>query len=293
MISARALGILFYLCATGESATVVHLNTVFREGREALRTAFKELEEAGFVERKNTKIQDRHVRESRVTDAGFQYLSDAGFWAHSTELTRVSGRLLQLSVLNNNIHLNSQVSKEYTRETRDEYMTINVGEEVPYEFFESTSTESDWKDERKKYIEYKKKAYEEVKRERNNAKKIRRREDVEPMLWTSSDIGYEFADRLQEKWNIKPWSLTQTRFVPALAEMRKRLDTDGQVELLMLDMFFSSVDFQKYDDPHMLWKMFIKRAPELAPQAIRMVRTPEQLEEAQVAADKSWDWMEE
>lgn len=291
MISARALGILCYLVSTGESPTVKYLQTVFPEGREAIRTSMQELESLGFVERRNTRIRDRHVKESRITLAGCQFVIDAGFWAHPDLLARVSGSLSLLSGLNNHIHLDSQVSKEYTRKAREGIIIDNNGEIMPYEFFEKTSTD-EYLDERKTAMAEKRREYEQAKSEMQQ-KRIRKRQDIDPLLWTSSDIGYEFADRLQDKWNIKPWSLTQTRFIPALAEMRKRLGTDGKVELVMLDLFFQAVDFQKYDDPQMLWKMFIKRSAELAPQALRMVRTPDQIAEAQVAADKSWDWIEE
>lgn len=300
MLSARALGALVYSAVSGVPPTVKNLEKAFTEGREAIRTAIKELEEAGFVERQNTKIHDRHIKSSIITDSGFRYLTDAGFWGEVTRVSggtpdgvaRVSGRLLQLCELNNPIHLYSQISKESLRGAQEEFITIPMGEEMPYEFFEKTSSNDEHLNDRQKYMAHKKKEYEAAKRDKQK-KQMTRRQDIDPALWTSSDIGYEFADRLQEKWHIKPWSIVQTRFIPALAEMRKRLDTDGQVEVLMLNMFFESVDFQKYDDPQVLWKMFIKRAPELAPQALRLIRTPEQLAEAQVAADKSWDWMED
>lgn len=292
-LSARALGILCYLAYTGNPATVEHLQTVFKEGREALRTAAKELESHGFLIRKNAKIGQRFARESKITPAGFRYLAAAGFWGELSTAPRVSGELSQQPVLNNNIHLDSYISKEYTCGAREEFITIPIGGDMPYEYFEKTSSDDEWLNERAKAQKEKQEKYIAAKQKRHDKKTIKLRGNVDPKFWTSSDVGYEFSDRLQQKWHIKPWAVTRSRFIPALAEMRKRLDTDGQVELLMIDLFFEGIDFQKYDDAEVLWKMFIKRAPELAPKALHMVRTPAQLETAQIAADKSWDWMEE
>lgn len=296
-LSMKALGALVFAMANEVSPTVRGLEKHLPDGHTAIRAALKELEVHGFIERKNTKINDRFVRESVVTEAGVAFLAGYGFqtlkkWGDATETVPLS----QLSVLNNNIHIEAKLVKKYTRDASGAPESVLLGEDgMGYEFFEKTSS-SEYDDhlaERKKAAEQKQRDYEAAKRQRHEKRVVLHRDNVDPINWTSSDIGYEFADRLSDKWNIKPWQLTQTRFIPALSEMRKRLGTDGQIDLLMLDMFFESVDFQKYDDPQLLWKMFIKRASELAPQAIRLVRTPDQLAEAQVAADKSWDWMED
>ncbi len=242
----------------------------------------------GLLERRNTLIGSNFCQETVLTDEAYALFSDAGFQAPAM---RVFRPLFQQSEQNNHIP-NNLISKEYTREAREEYVTMYIGEEMPYEFFDKTSSDDDMIKQRQKAMQYKKDQYQAAKRERN-AKQIVKRDSIDQELWTSSDVGYEFSDRLMDKWNIKPWSVTKSRFIPALAEMRKRLDTNGRIEIIMMDLFFEAIDFQKYDDGEVLWKMFIKRAPELVAKAKHMVATPEQLEIAQVAADKSWDWMEE
>lgn len=290
-ISARALGVLYYLVVTGVTPTIKHLEAKFPEGREAIRRALKELEDAGFLVRVRSKVNQRMVTESRVTDLGHAYLYDAGFW---TRPSRVSGTLSEHIKQNNYILLNSLNHQEYTDGVRD-----NLEEDtyVGYEFYEKTSSEDlDALMEKRKAKEQEKldRMYH---KEKEQAKKrdqlLVHRSSVPKHLWTSSDIGYEFSDRLLDIWNIKPWVIVKTRFLPALADMRARLQTDGEIEFEMLDLFFKSVDFQKYDDPHMLWKMFIKRAPELAVLARRANVSEDELANAQIAADKSWDWMEE
>ena len=287
-LSARAFGILCYLVQTGCPTSAKHLQTVFKEGRDAIRVALKELHSLGLLERRNTLIGSNFCQETVLTDEAYALFSDAGFQAPAM---RVFRPLFQPSEQNNHIP-NNLISKEYTREAREEYVTMYIGEEMPYEFFDKTSSDDDMIKQRQKAMQYKKDQYQAAKRERN-AKQIVKRDSIDQELWTSSDVGYEFSDRLMDKWNIKPWSVTKSRFIPALAEMRKRLDTNGRIEIIMMDLFFEAIDFQKYDDGEVLWKMFIKRAPELVAKAKHMVATPEQLEIAQVAADKSWDWMEE
>lgn len=292
-ISARALGVLCYLAYTGAPATVEHLQTVFNEGRDALRAAARELEAMGFLVRKNTKVGNRYIRESRLTDEAYLYLDAAGFQRDNSDIPRVSSLLSQLSEQNNHILLNNLNSKESTREAREEYKIMMIGESMPYEFFEKTSSDvDDIAKQRQKAIQYKKEQYQKAKNERA-AKSITKRDDLPQESWSCSDVAYEFAYRLSDKWHIPQMEVMRTRFVPALANMRSKFDTDGRVEIIMMDMFFESIDFQKYNDANVLWKMFVKRIPEYVQQAKSRVTTPEQLEEAQVAADKSWDWMED
>lgn len=296
-LSMKALGALVYAMSNEISPTVRGLEKHLPDGHTAIRAALKELENLGFIERKNTKINDRFVRVSTITEAGTQFLAGYGFhtlkkWGDATETVP----LLQPSMLNNNIHIEAKIVKKYTRDASDANENALVGVDgMGYEFFAKTSSseQDELLEKRKKFSDEKKQEYQDEKQERHKNRVILHRSKVDPINWTSADIGYEFAERLRHKWNIKPWELTQTRFIPALSEMRKRMNTDGRIDLLMLDMFFESVDFQKYDDPQLLWKMFIKRASELAPQATRVIRTPDQLDDAQVAADKSWDWMED
>lgn len=291
MISARALGLLYYVVVTGVTPTIKNLEAVFPEGREAIRRALKDLEDAGFLVRVRSKVNQRMVTESRVTDLGYSYLYDAGFWVRPS---RVSGTLSQHIKQNNYILLNSLNHQEYTDGVRD---TLEEDTYMGWEYFDKTSNGDLDEYIEKQKAKAKKQEERQFFKEQEQAKKrnqlLVHRSNVPKTSWTSSDIGYEFSDRLLDIWNIKPWVIVKTRFLPALADMRARLHTNGEIEFEMLDLFFKSVDFQKYDDPHMLWKMFIKRAPELAVLAKRANVSEDELANAQVAADKSWDWMEE
>lgn len=278
MISFRALGILSYLYDTNAPITLGHLKSVGTEGRDAIASALRELEGAGFIVRQNLKSGNRFSYHAYITKAGIQYLSGI----------RVSSNPIQLCKQINHNLLIADISTKYTNEVREGYQTVNIEvENMPYEFFNKTSSDDDSVAERVKAQAEKKKAYEDAKQEKH-ARKIVKRGDLPKSAWSSLDVGYEFADRLHQKWNIKPWSLRQSRFVPALGELRKRLNTNGEIEFIMLNLFFDSIDFDKYDDAEVLWKMFISRAPSLVEQARKAVSTPEDIEQAEIDSANSW-----
>ena len=278
MISFRAFGILTYLYDTNTPISIENLRGAGKEGKDAIATALKELEKAGYISRQKLKFGNRYVYSSFITKAGIQYLYSI----------RVSRNYIQLSEQINHNPLIANISTKYTNGVREGYQTVNIEvENMPYEFFDKTSSDDDAIAERIKAQEENKKQYQEE-REAANAKKIVKREDLPKSAWSSLDIGYEFADRLHQKWHIKPWSLRQSRFSPALSSMRKRLDTNGEIEYMMLNLFFDSIDFDKYDDAEVLWKMFISRAPSLVEQARKAVSTPEDLEQAKIDSANSW-----
>jgi hypothetical protein len=115
-------------------------------------------------------------------------------------------------------------------------------------------------------------------------KRKRHRDSVEVSRWNSKDVAYEFADRMLDMWNIPPFRVTQTRFVMALAGLRKRFETNGAIEVAMIDIFFSSIQHDKYKDGNHLWRSFIRIAPSIVEQARIAVTTPEQRETAIVDA---------
>ena len=120
-----------------------------------------------------------------------------------------------------------------------------------------------------------------------NAKVDKRRvhrNGVEVSKWSSKDVAYEFAERMMDMWNIPPFRVTQSRFVMALGAMRKRFETNGTIEVAMIDIFFSSIQHDKYKDGNHLWRSFIRIAPSIVEQARIAVTTPEQRETAIVDA---------
>jgi hypothetical protein len=83
---------------------------------------------------------------------------------------------------------------------------------------------------------------------------------------------------MADLWSIKPFSITQSRFVQALSVFRKQHDTNGEVELKLIELFFSTLKSEKYTDGNHLWRAFLYKAPSLLMQARESIITVEQME---------------
>ena len=83
--------------------------------------------------------------------------------------------------------------------------------------------------------------------------------------------------------------MVEGKFVPALASARLKHGTNGEIEYMMLHLFFESMNMQQHTDSERLWKTFIARFNEFAVKARAMLVSEEQIESAKEQADKSWE----
>ena len=152
-------------------------------------------------------------------------------------------------------------------------------EEVGYEFFEKTSSSDDETlREREKFMAEKKAEYAAVREAKAQQRKDLHRSKIAPIHWTCKDVAYEFADRISNIWSIKPFSVTQSRFVQALSVFRKQNDTNGEVELKLIDLFFATIKHDKYTDGNHLWRAFLYKAPSLVQYAKEQSISIEEIE---------------
>lgn len=295
MISARAVGLLWSCVYLGTNPTAEALQARFKEGREAIRTALNELVFEGLLERRAERVGSRIMTTCFVTEKGQNYFSGYDSWAPETkdrhaESKPIPGALIQQNELTYTKYIASLTSKEITREPREEFTTMNASDIMGYDFFEPTSSDDEATLERLK-ARAKHEADKKEAHQQKTRKRMGGRYDIPVASWAPAEVGHEFAYRIENQWNIPPWSVATSRFIPALATMRKSHDTNGEIEFKMLDLFFASIDFDKYNSAEHLWKLFISRAPALVSQARGMVRTVEQVEEAQSQASKSQEWL--
>jgi hypothetical protein len=151
--------------------------------------------------------------------------------------------------------------------------------QVGYEFFEKTSSsDNDELADRAKHAAQKKAEYAEVREAKAQRRKDLHRSKISPADWTCKDVAYEFGDKMADIWSIKPFSITQSRFVQALSVFRKQNDTNGEVELKLIELFFSTLKAEKYTDGNHLWRAFLYKAPSLLTQARESIITVEQME---------------
>ena len=166
---------------------------------------------------------------------------------------------------------------------------------MPYDFFESGGPTDEYS--------------EDVKADRLKARELKMREgrdvftssrrsrlgsrhDLPQDKWGSNEVAYEFMARLSNYFHIKN-NITIRVITGAFATMRKAQGTNPLEEIKMMDLFFDSTKFEKYDDGEHLWKLFIHRAAELAVQAKRMMVSVEQQEQSAMQAVKSQEWLNE
>lgn len=153
--------------------------------------------------------------------------------------------------------------------------------QVGYDFFPSTSSEDDeFASDRAKQIAYKKQEYAEAQLLKAEKRRDRHRSKIDPALWSCKDVAYEFADRMADLWTIAPFSVTQSRFVQALSGFRKQHDTNGALELAIIDLFFTGLSAEKYTDGNHLWRAFMYKAPSLLQTARELTVTLEDRETA-------------
>jgi hypothetical protein len=185
------------------------------------------------------------------------------------------------------VQLVSRISNSYTARTTNiatnKFLDGVEGKEIEmgWDFFEASSSSDDETiREREKHMAQKKAEYVEAREKKAQQRKDLHRSKVDPAHWTCKDVAYEFADRMADIWSIAPFSVTQSRFVQALAVFRKQHDTNGALEMEIINMFFSSLQAEKYTDGNHLWRAFMYKAPMMLQSARERVVSTEDLETA-------------
>lgn len=254
--------------------TFFYLNPEIRINHRTL------MEEKGLSRRKSYAI----LKELR--DANYvRIIKNVGGGTTLKVVVSDSTTLAESGNANTAVQLVTAISNSYTARTTIK-ATNKFFDEVKeeekkmgYGFFESTSSsDDDLVRARQKYEAFKKAEYQAGKEKKAELRRDMHRSKIDPINWTVKDVAYEFSDRLANLWSIKPFSVVQSRFVPALSAFRKQQDTNGALELEMMNMFFDSLDTEKYTDGNHLWRAFLYKAPSMVQTARERVITPDQVE---------------
>jgi hypothetical protein len=274
-LSLRARAVLFYFANSDMSISADRLSKEVAEGRDAIQTALKELRDVGYILTRKERVGNRVVTVSYVTEKGFL---EAGSWGLKIP------RQIQQSVQNSTIQVLANSAINIKRVTIGE----RLGDLVGYDFFEKTSNLEalEREAERVKSQDHKRQEYNDAKM-RHHEMLANSKENREVKDWTVKDSVIEFATKMGQRWDIKPWNMAGSRFFEALGASRKKYNTNGVIEQEMINLFFTQLAVNKESDGDKLWKLFIARFSELATQAKVRVNSPEDLETAQVQADES------
>jgi hypothetical protein len=274
-LSLRARAALHYFVNSDMSISADRLAEVVAENRKAIQTALRELRDAGLILTRKERVGNRVVTVSYVTEKGFL---EANSWGSQNVLQ------IQHTVQNSTIQVLA-----YSASNINKTSIERLDEKVGYEFFESTSSlEADERQaERIKNMAERKAAYKE-KKEEEHEKKVIDRETTSPDGWNVNQSINEFATQMSQIWGIPPWKMAGSRFFIALAKSRTQYDTNGAIEQEMMRIFFGALKINKETNGDMLWKMFIKRFPDLAIQAKARLNSSIDLETAMVQAQEQW-----
>jgi hypothetical protein len=275
-------------------------------GRDYWGGALKELEDAGMVERGSYRAGPNKQWNNfgNITELGWLYLKNwlpQGADYPPAEWVEGGGKpviLIRENQLINPNNITSITSKEVREENlANEYKTVNMSMEsnLPYDFFKGDPPKDDYvRDGEEENLKYRAAKMEEGKTtfESKKSTTLRTRHNLAKELWGSNEVAFEFMERLTQHFHIKN-NITIRLITGAFATMRKAQKTTALEELKMLDLFFATTKFEKYDDGEHMWKLFVHRASELAVQAKRMIQTPEEKETAAAQAAKSQEWLSE
>jgi hypothetical protein len=274
-LSLRARAALHYFVNSDMSISADRLADVVVENRKAIQTALKELREAGLILTRKERVGNRVVTVSYVTEKGFL---EANSWGSQNVLQ------IQHTVQNSSIQVLA-----YSANNINKTSIEGLEEKMGYDFFEPTSSsEADERQaERLKAIEERKASYKE-KKEEEHEKKVIDRETTSPDGWNINQSINEFATQMSQIWGIPPWNMAGSRFFIALAKSRTQYDTNGSIEQEMMRIFFGALKINKETNGDMLWKMFIKRFPDLAVQAKSRINSSVDLDTAMVQAEEQW-----
>jgi hypothetical protein len=258
-LSARALGLLVFIATRETNISAESLKEHFKEGRDAVSSALKELRINQLIKTSRGKAGNYFYTQTLITDQGKDYLE--------THLRiKVLQKILHVSVI--------------------EYVNIELQVRRGAKKLNSElNTELD-----PNSAEYQEKALKifEASQVIKNEKRIKQRSLKAKEDWTPSDSGYEFEQKISNIWSIPPWSVTESRFIPALASARRKHKTDGQIESDMMDLYLIDDGWLKHQTGDRLWKGFIRRFSDLA-QTAKLKRPRDYTEEELRQIRKKWD----
>jgi CRISPR/Cas system CSM-associated protein Csm2 small subunit len=152
--------------------------------------------------------------------------------------------------------------------------------------------EEDIIEERRKDQVRKHKEKIEMKEKRHEEQRMQRRNPNNTSAWSPTDIGFEFAERVFNLMHIKPWQVTRSRFIYALADKRKEYGTTGDIEKVMIDLYFMQINHNKsITDPEIVWKRFILQFGNLLVEAKRTMVTPDEIETIKEESQSGREWL--
>jgi len=289
VITARALGVLMEIASKELYGGARALSEVFVEGRDACQKSLNELKAAGLTRTTKQKYSNGAYRSIiEITPAGWDLLE-----------TRIS-KVLKTRTLSIQTESYSILSTNSLYADKQERVPDVVGEETfvtvdlktggEMTFLGQMDNDPDEVQDRIQKDRARRAAeYQEAKQKKHDDA-VASSANQPKALWSADKSSTDFVQRLGDMWHVKPWVVSKSRFKIAFANARKTHGTDGELEMLMMDRYFSQLAHEtQINDPEHIWKRFISQFGSLAIDCRRASVTDEELETAKVSAAKSWE----
>lgn len=261
-ISAKSIGLMFFIISTDASISAEALATTLLEGESAIATGLKELRNLGFLELENIRNRDgTFTKHTKVTPSGYAFFAQA-----IAQIGAFNSHFVHL-YFNSGIPTGSTIGKFLPRTDEEPSNVI-----APEGYMAPTRAETELlkkeetEEEQRHALLKLEKDHEEwvaKKKKVQRAQFKARAKKPNKATWTPTDMSFEFADRIENYWNIEPWKVTKTRFRMILADMRRRHNTNGLIECAMMDVFFEQEDISKFQDANFVMMRFFYRFGEL------------------------------
>ena len=292
-ISAKSIGLLFFIISTDTSISAEGLATTLLEGEAAIATGLKELRNLGFLELENIRSKEgTFTKQTKVTPSGYAFFAQA-----IAQIGPYNSHFAQL-FYNPAIPLGSSVGKFIPRSneeplniiTREGYLAPTRAEN---ELLKREESEEEQRQALKK-LEKDREEWVAKKKKGQRAQFKARSKKPDKATWTPTDISFEFADRIENYWNIEPWKVTKTRFRMILADMRRRHNTNGLIECVMMDVFFEQENMSEFHDANFVMMRFFHRYGQLYQYvisrdlALTEAEVAEKIERRREVAQRSW-----
>ena len=289
MITARALGVLMEIASKELYGGAKALSEVFVEGRDACQKSLNELKAAGLTRTTKQKYSNGAYRSIiEITPAGWDVLE-----------SRIS-EVLKTRTLCIQTESYSRLSTNSLYADKQERVPDGVGEETfvkvdlkaggEMTFLGQMDNDPDEVQERLQKDRARRAAEHQEAKLKKHQDSVTALQSQSPALWSTEKSSTEFVRRLEDMWHVKPWTVAKSRFKIAFANARKTHGTDGELELLMMDRYFSQLAHETHiNDPEHIWKRFISQFGSLAIDCRRANVTDEDLALARAEAEKSWE----
>jgi hypothetical protein len=257
ILSAKATGVLFGIIFQNLEISAENIALHFKEGKRAITSALLELRNQGFLATNRGRTSSgTFYTKTVVTQKGYEYIRSNlnNLWGGDEHFAALiysapsASRYLSIghnapAVITNSGFDGMRDEAAENKEIQDELILQREKEKI----------------KREKYIE---------KQEIKNMTRMQRREYKDRKDWTPTDSAFEFASRVYKSWHIKPWQVTQSKLIQAIAQNRRKYETNGELEFHMMDRFFKLADIEKIiseiDDANTMWQMYIYRFGNLA-----------------------------